>query len=31
VSQIATLSHTSEIRTRMLGVLKSMNQPPSTP
>ena len=31
VSQIATLSHTAEIRTRMLGVLKSMNQAPSTP
>jgi hypothetical protein len=31
VSQIATLSHTPEIRTRMLGVLKGMNQPPSTP
>ena len=31
VSQIATLSHTPEIRTRMLGVLRSMNQPPSTP
>src|SRR5262249_47624987 len=31
VSQIATLSRTPEIRTRMLEVLKSMDQPPSTP
>jgi len=31
VSQIANLSRTAEIRTRMLAVLRSMNQAPSTP